>query len=227
MAARWVTFDCYGTLADWRTGMSTAVAPLAGADVDHLMAAYYESELAVEHEHPGMRYRDVLAEALRRAAARVDVALPPGGEHVMSERWADMPIFPDVGPALGALRDAGWRLAILTNCDDDLIAVTVERLPAEIDLVVTAEQVGSYKPAPGHWRRFAELVPDRAAWVHAANSWVHDIRTATELGVPSVWVDRDRSGHDPAIAGAVLHDLEELPEAVQSVAAGPGLRSAS
>jgi 2-haloacid dehalogenase len=165
-----------------------------------------------------MRYREILAEGLRRAAAREGIALPPGGEHALSERWAEMPIFDDVGPALGALRDAGWSLAILTNCDDDLIATTVARMPVEFDLLVTAEQVGSYKPAHGHWQRFAELTGERDAWVHAANSWVIDIKPASELGIPRVWVDRDRSGHDAAIADAVLPDLRDLPEAVSSLA---------
>src|SRR5919198_1140543 len=105
---RWVTFDCYGTLADWRGGMAAALRPLAGEATDRLMTAYYDHELEVEHESPGMRYRE---------------------------------IFADVGPSLSALRDAGWSLAILTNCDDDLIAQTVERMPVAFDEIVTAEQV--------------------------------------------------------------------------------------
>jgi 2-haloacid dehalogenase len=215
---RWVTFDCYGTLADWRGGMAAALRPLAGEATDRLMTAYYDHELEVEHESPGMRYREILAEGLRRAAATERVALPPGGEYAFSERWAEMPIFDDVGPSLSALRDAGWSLAILTNCDDDLIAQTVERMPVAFDEIVTAEQVGSYKPAHGHWQRFAELTEGRRdAWVHAANSWVIDIKPASELGIPRVWIDRDRSGHDPSIADRVLTDLRELPRAVSAL----------
>jgi 2-haloacid dehalogenase len=216
--SRWVTFDCYGTLADWRGGMAAAIRPLAGDATDRVMGAYYEAELEVEREHPRMRYREILAEGLRRAARREDVAIPAGREYAMSEHWAEMPIFGDVGPALSALRDGGWRLAILTNCDDDLIATTVARMPVEFDLLVTAEQVGSYKPAHGHWQRFAELTGERDAWVHAANSWVIDIEPASELGIPRVWVDRDRSGHDAAIADVVLPDLSGLPDAVARAA---------
>jgi 2-haloacid dehalogenase len=215
---RWVTFDCYGTLADWRGGMAAALRPFAGEATERLMEAYYDEELDVERESPGMRYREVLAEGLRRAAASEQLALPAGGEHAFSERWAEMAIFDDVGPALSALREAGWSLAILTNCDDDLIAQTVERMPVAFDEIVTAEQVGSYKPAHGHWRRFGELTDGRReAWVHAANSWVIDIEPASALGIPRVWVDRDRSGHDPSIADAVLGDLTGLPEAVSAL----------
>jgi 2-haloacid dehalogenase len=215
---RWVTFDCYGTLADWRGGMAAALRPLTGDATDRLMAAYYDEELEVERENPGMRYREVLAEGLSRAAASERIALPPGGEHAFGERWAEMPIFDDVGPALSALRDDGWSLAILTNCDDDLIAQTVALMPVTFDEIVTAEQVGSYKPAHGHWRRFAELTEGRRdAWVHAANSWYIDIQPASELGIPRVWVDRDRSGHDATIADAVIPDLKGLPRAVSAI----------
>jgi 2-haloacid dehalogenase len=89
----------------------------------------------------------------------------------------------------------------------------------EFDLLVTAEQVGSYKPAHGHWHRFTELTEGRrGAWVHAANSWVIDIKPASELRIPRVWVDRDRSGHDAAIADVVLPDLTGLPDAVARAA---------
>jgi 2-haloacid dehalogenase len=130
-----------------------------------------------------------------------------------------MPVFADVGPALEGLRDAGWRLAILTNCDDDLIAGTQKHLPVELDLVVTAEQVGSYKPDLGHFRAFRERSSVKPGdWVHTACSWVHDIFPAYRLGVPSVWVDRDRSGHSPAVAGEVLPDMTGLVEAVERLA---------
>lgn len=215
---RWVTFDCYGTLADWRGGMAAALRPIVGRHIDRLMAAYYDEELEVERENPGMRYRDVLAEGLQRAAASERIALPDGAERAFGEHWPEIPIFKDVGPALTALREAGWSLAILTNCDDDLIEQTVARMPVAIDEIVTAEQVGSYKPAHAHWRRFAELTEGRRdAWVHAANSWVIDIQPASELGIPRVWVDRDRSGHDPSIADAVVADLTGLPRAVSDL----------
>jgi 2-haloacid dehalogenase len=215
---RWVTFDCYGTLADWRGGMAAALRPIVGRHTDRLMSAYYDEELEVEGENPGMRYRDVLAEGLLRAAASERIALPEGAERAFGEHWPEIPIFKDVGPALSALRDAGWSLGILTNCDDDLIAQTVARMPVAIDEIVTAEQVGSYKPAHGHWQRFAELTEGRRdAWVHAANSWVIDIQPASELGIPRVWVDRDRSGHDPSVADAVVGDLTGLPRAVSDL----------
>ena len=107
-----------------------------------------------------------------------------------------------------------------SNCDDDLLAKTLERMPVPFDLTVTAEQVFSYKPDPGHWRAFGKRTEgDRGRWVHAAQSWFHDIVTAAELDLPSVWVDRLDSGEDPARATVRIRELRELPEAVERAAA--------
>src|SRR3954469_18523568 len=132
-------------------------------DAERLLHAYHDLEAEIEAQRPAPPYREVLTETLRRAAEREGVALPPGAERTLVEHWHELPIFDDVGPALGALRDAGWSLAILTNCDEDLIATTVARMPVQFDLLVTAEQVGSYKPAHGHWQRFSELTGERDA----------------------------------------------------------------
>ena len=215
----WATFDCYGTLVDWVGGMSAAVAPLAGADLPRVMEAYYAAELEVQAQTPGMRYRDVLEEGLQRAFAACGLDLPAGEEDVLVRGWGSMPVFDDVGDSLGRLRADGWKLAILTNCDDDLIAASVASMPVDFDLIITAEQVGSYKPAHGHFERFAELTQgERGAWVHCANSYVHDMVPAAELELPRVWVDRDRSGHPPGVASTVLPDMTLLPAAVAQVA---------
>ena len=223
MSRDWVTFDCYGTLADWLGGMRNALTPHVGADdAERLLHAYHDLEAEVEDQDPAPAYRVVLTETLRRAAEREDVALPAGAETALVDHWHELPIFDDVGPALSALRENGWSLAILSNCDDDLLATTLERMPVPFDLTVTAEQVGSYKPATGHWRAFAERTEgDRGRWVHTAQSWFHDIRPASELNLPRVWVDRLDSGEDASLASVRIENLEGLPDAVER-AAGAG-----
>ena len=219
MAARWVTFDCYGTLVDWWTGMGRAARAAAGERGQEVLDAYHRHELVLETERPIRSYREILREGLRRAAADVGVPLSGDGEQAFVRAWTAMPVFGDVGPALGGLREAGWSLAILTNCDDDLIAGTQEHLPVALDLVVTAEQVGSYKPDLAHFHAFRERVGVAPGdWVHVACSWVHDIFPAARLGIPRVWVDRDGSGHPPAIADEVLPDMRELADAVERAA---------
>lgn len=213
MAAPWATFDCYGTIVDWLGGMRVALAPVAGDAADRLLAAYHRHEPDVERERPVRPYREVLVEALRRAAAETSVALPAGEQDVLVRAWPGLPFHPDVAAGLRGLRDAGWRLAVLTNCDDDLFATTAARLPVALDLVITAEQVGAYKPDLAHFERFRERArPADGRWVHVAVSWFHDIEPASRLGIPRIWVDRERTGHDPSLASAVLPSFDRLPE---------------
>ena len=180
-----------------------------------LLDAYHEQELILEAERPAPSYRHVLTEGLRRAGERVGVELSDEDHGAFVRTWTGMPVFGDVGPALEQLRDAGWLLAILTNCDDDLIAETQTHIPATFDMVVTAEQVGSYKPDLGHFRTFRSAAGvGEGDWVHAACSWMHDILPAARLGIPRVWVDRDNSGHPPGIASTVLPDMTGLAAAV-------------
>src|SRR5436305_9065563 len=109
----WATFDCYGTLIDWERGMRQALEAILPGDAPRLLAHYYQIENQVEVELPFRSYRNVLAETLRRTARKVGIPLASGAEHVLAETLPDWPAFPDVGPALRALRAAGWKLAIL------------------------------------------------------------------------------------------------------------------
>jgi len=219
---RWLTFDCYGTIADWNAGMLAALAAVAGDQGPALLAAYHQAELILEAGPDWIPYREVLTTGLRMAAQRAGARLAPGAESALVAGWPRLPVFADSGPALTALSAAGWKLAILTNCDDDLFATTAPRLPVPFDLVVTAEQVRGYKPDLGHFRRFAELTgATPATWVHVANSWVHDILPAARMGVRSVWVDRDITGHPAKLAERRITSMRRLPETVADVALVP------
>ena len=219
---RWLTFDCYGTIADWNACMLTALRPVASAHAEPLLAAYHRAESILEARSAWRPYREVLTEGLGLAARRTGVPLDEGHAGVFVAAWPSMPIFPDVAEALGTLVEQGWRLAILTNCDDDLFAETSARLPVSFETVVTAEQVRSYKPDLGHFRRFAELTGATPAnWIHVANSWVHDILPAARMGLRSVWVDRDHTGHPAKFAERRVTTMRRLPETVADVSALP------
>jgi 2-haloacid dehalogenase len=218
-AQRWATFDCYGTLVDWENGMRQALETIVPGDVARsLLEHYYEIEKEVQAERPFRSYRDVLAETLRRAAARMGVALAPGAEHVLADTLPGWPVFPDVGPALQALREAGWKLAILSNVDRDLIAGTLRVLPVPFDDVVTAEDVQSYKPALNHFLRFREKnqVADER-WVHVARSYFHDIVPTSQLGIQRVWINRDAETAPAPLATVVLPDLRDLTPTLQQL----------
>ena len=220
MADRWLTFDCFGTLIDWEGGFRAILGTIADDRTEDLVAVYHDLERVLEAEQPHRLYRDVLTTGLARAAEALGVGLAAEDQDVLVRRWGDLPLFPDVAHGLGALRDAGWKIGVLTNCDDDLFAMTAARNPALApDLVITAEQVGSYKPAFGHFARFEERSGvARQNWVHAANSWFHDIEPARRYGITRIWVDRDRTGDDPSAASRVVTGVADLPAAVAAVA---------
>jgi 2-haloacid dehalogenase len=221
-AARWLTFDCYGTIADWNAGMLGALEPAAGVNAAPLLNAYHRAESILEARPQWESYRSILRDALLLAARRTGLAVPPDQAGVFAAAWPLMPLFSDAAQALQALAADGWRLAILTNCDDDLFATTADRLPVPFEIVVTAEQVRSYKPDLGHFRRFAELTGATPAnWIHVANSWVHDIAPAARMGLRSVWVDRDRTGHPAKFAERRVTTMRRLPETVADVSVLP------
>ncbi len=221
-ATRWLTFDCYGTLADWNSCMLSALEPVAGAQAAGLLAAYHRSESILEAGPQWRPYREILTEGLALAAQRTGVPLAPGAVGALVAAWPGMSIFDDVAEALADLTATGWRLAVLTNCDDDLFESTAAKLPAPFELVVTAEQVRSYKPDLAHFRKFAELTgATPASWIHVANSWVHDILPASRMGLRSVWVDRDRTGHPAKFAERRITAMRRLPETVLDVYALP------
>ena len=217
-----MSFDCYGTLVDWNGGMTAALEQVVDGRAEALLRAYHTHEMRVEATDPHLSYREVLAEGLRRAAEQESVELAAGQEHVLADSWGSLPVFPEVPAALDELRQAGWRLAVLTNCDDDLFALTAPSLGVDLDEVVTAEQVRSYKPRLTHFEQFARRSGAHPeTWVHVANSWVLDMTAAARLGLPRVWVDRDRSGHDPSLATRVVSDLSGIAAVVEDAAIAP------
>jgi 2-haloacid dehalogenase len=221
-ATRWLTFDCYGTIADWNTGMLGALEPVVGERAVILLDAYHRAESVLEARAAWRPYREILTEGLAWAARRSGVTLGPAQAEALVDAWPEMPIFPDVAEALSMLTSSGWRLAVLTNCDDDLFAATAAKLPMPFEIVVTAEQVRSYKPDMEHFRKFAEMTGATPAnWIHVANSWVHDILPASRMGLRSVWVDRDRTGHPAKFAERRVTAMRRLPESIADVSALP------
>jgi 2-haloacid dehalogenase len=215
---RWVTFDCFGTLVDWRHGITTAADLLYPGRGAELLEAYNRHEPVIQTETPAMRYREVMAEALRRATGNAGLELVEDNAGVLAATIPYWPVFPDTRAALAELRRADWRLALLTNCDRDLIAQTQRRLGVPVDAVVTAEDVGAYKPSHDHFTRFERSFgASRDRWVHVAQSWVHDMVPAKALRIPRVWVNRHHDPQDPAIADAVMPDLNGLLETVEQV----------
>jgi 2-haloacid dehalogenase len=214
VADRWATFDCYGTLIDWNGGIRRELARVFGDErADQLLARYHELEPEVQREDPSRSYAEVMRETMRRLDA------PEGEEDALGRSLPGWEPFPEVTAALRELRERGWRLAILSNTDPDLLAASRERIGVPFDLSVVASEIGSYKPARRHWERFfAETGADRKRHAHVAASLFHDVAPARELGLPSVWINRlgERAGLEPT---RELPDLARLPETLDDLVA--------
>lgn len=215
----WVTFDCYGTLIDWRTGMTEALEPVAPKRSAELIETYHEFEPLVQAEKPYRRYRDVLAEALGRTADRLGVSLTGAQLGVLAETLPSWPAFADSVESLNRLRAQGWQLGILSNVDDEMIEQTLAGpLPVPFDEVVTSEQVGSYKPADGMYDEFLRRRrPSIGEWVHVGMSVFHDCEPAHQRGFKSVLIDRSEVPVDPGCADRVLPDLTGLAETLREI----------
>jgi len=200
-SGRVATFDCYGTLIDWNAGL------LAALGSDELLERYHEIEPEVEREQPSLPYRDVLQEVALRIGAPDPEELPRS-----LPRWEP---FPEVRPALEEVRTRGWTLAILSNSDRELVDASITRIGTPFEVVIVASEIGSYKPALGHWRAF-ERETGRLPDVHVAASLFHDIAPARELELTSVWVNRlgERPEPEPT---RELPDLASLPQVLEEL----------
>jgi len=190
-----LTFDCYGTLIDWERGIGDALEAAArvdGVTLDRATAlqAYHEIEPVVQAERY-RSYREVLTLTAERIAERLRWRLAPARAAFLADSLPAWPPFADTNAALQRLTRAGYRLAILSNVDDDLLAGTRKHLGVEFEFVVTAQQVGSYKPAPAHFIAARARIAD-APWLHVAQSWFHDVQPARALGIPTAWINRKR-----------------------------------
>jgi 2-haloacid dehalogenase len=183
---RWATFDCYGTLIDWNAGIGRVLERLFGeARGGELLHRYHELEPGIQREDPARSYRDVMAVALARLGA------PAGRQDALGRSVPDWAPFPEVQAALEVARARGWRLAVLSNTDRDLLAASLARVGVKFELTIVASEIGSYKPAPAHWDEFfARSGADRASHVHVAASLFHDIAPASALGLRTIWINR-------------------------------------
>lgn len=212
MSDRWATFDCYGTLVDWPGGVRDTLQRLwPHADGAVLLEAYMRLEPRVQ-EGRGIAYRDVMAETMAGVAEELGLTVPEGQTQALVEALPSWRVFPEVPAALAALHDRGWKLAILSNTDRDLLDASIAAIGVEIDERVVASDIGSYKPAFGHWETFFQNTEaDRTRHVHVAASLFHDIEPCAKLGLPAVWIDRlGESSMVPR--SATLPDLTDLPE---------------
>ena len=219
MAERWATFDCYGTLIDWMGGLRSALSDVwPGADADRLLARYHQLEPDVQAGR-GVAYRQVMADVLARIATTESLVVPAGREDALGASLPSWPPFPETRGALADLRSNGWRIGILSNTDPSFLDASLASIGVPVDERVVASEIGSYKPAFGHWEAFFERTGvDRARHVHVAASLFHDVEPCAALGLPCVWINRRAETSDLPRA-AELPDLTRLTDTLDGIVA--------
>jgi 2-haloacid dehalogenase len=211
----WLSFDCYGTLIDWETGLLGYLRPLLESK-GHALSGTQILNLYSEFEPraqsgPYRCYREVLAQVVREFARELRFSVSAADADGLAESIRGWQPFADTVPALRRLQ-ARYKLAVLSNIDDNLFAYTAPKLAVGFDAVVTAQQVYSYKPSFNNFeallRRFK--IP-RERLLHVAESLYHDVVPAHVLEIATVWVNR-RQGKEAAATKLVeAHPDLEVP----------------
>ncbi len=217
----WVSFDCYGTLVDWESGIYAAVDRVLGSHEvrrsrGEILALFSDIEPRVQKSETYLTYRCVLRRMMAEMGNVLGIRCSEPELDCLADSLADWPVFPEVTEALAALQTR-FKLAVISNVDDELFAGTAEALKVDFDAVVTAEQARSYKP---NRRNFdlasARMGVETDAWLHVAESLFHDIEPANRLGIASVWVNRAGRGggtrRTDAVPDLVVSDLAELAD---------------
>jgi 2-haloacid dehalogenase len=217
---QWLTFDCYGTLIQWDEGLQAAVRKILSAKETHsvdparLIGIYDRHEHALEQTPPHRTFRSVTADALRLALDELGLQNNEDDARALTDSISAMRPFPEVVGALRQLKEAGYRLCIVSNTDDDIIAGNVAQLGGLIDRVITAQQAGAYKPSRKLFDyAFDKLGVTKDEVVHICASPHLDHAAAREIGFRCVWIDRGTGrtalpGYTP---DATLATLDQVP----------------
>jgi 2-haloacid dehalogenase len=189
-----LSFDCYGTLIDWKESVlrilasSFADSPLEFSR-DEWFSAFLEADRKMISDRY-LPYREVLAEVIGLMAENLRISIDPASRYLLSDRFSEWAPFPDTVRSLKQLKEK-YRLAIISNVDDELFSISNQLLEVDFDFIVTAGQIGSYKPDKRNFIKALEIFGvGKAEHLHVAQSIYHDIVPAKQLGMNTVWVNR-------------------------------------
>ena len=218
MCERWATFDCYGTLVDWNGGIRGELEkPLRRRACGRLLARYHELEPRIQAASPGSSYREVLTVALERLADETGLTLPEGERARWRARSRPGRCSRTFGRRSTEARRRGWRLAILSNTDRDLIDASMEAIGVSFERGDRRRRDRLVQARAPHWEVFCEQTrADPAGHVHVAQSLYHDIAPAAELGIPSIWINRLDEPADPR-PSRTLPGVASLPDALDDL----------
>lgn len=214
---QWVTFDVYGTLIDWESGIADAFGREAkrdGFEIDRqqVIDLFHEASADIQGGSYEL-YAEVLRQAAVRIAKEIGWSLEPSRSGFLPDsvpRWLP---FKETNTQLKKFLSK-YKTGLISNIDDKLLGMTRRHVPADVDLVVTAQQVRSYKPDPAHFNEFARRIGGKKGWVHIASGPLSDIAPATALKVPTIWVNRTKA-ELPAGTKRPTEEVKTLLEAAK------------
>ncbi len=217
----WVTFDVYGTLIDWETGIWSAFKKEAARDgfpieehvnKDKLIDMFHATIRDVESGSYEM-YAEVLRQTAVKVAKEIEWPLEPSRSGFLPDSVATWRPFRETAPQVRKTF-AKYKTGLIANMDDKLLGVTRRHIPGDYDLVVTAQQVRSYKPDPSHFTEFARRVGSKKNWVHITSSYYHDVEPCLKAKVPVIYVNRRKSEPEPGQKKAT-EEVRTLLEAMK------------
>lgn len=214
---KYITFDCYGTLIDWEKGIREVLKKIAHGDgfslnLDGITDKYIKVELIVEKEKY-RKYHEVLQLSAKRLFKQEGFKISDGDALEFANSIFSWPPFAETKESLSKLKNKGYKLIILSNIDNNIIQKSIQLIGIDFDGVVTAQEVGSYKPAHGHWQEMLKRFKAKKEEVlHVAASYIHDIIPAKEQGFDAVWINRKNENPTREIRPDLeFKDLQPLP----------------
>ena len=219
-AYRVISFDCYGTLIDWESGILAALRLLLhrhwiSASDDELLRLYGQMEREGQAHRPFLTYRQILARVVEGMGKHLGFCPKADEMDTLSESMKRWQPFPDTVKSLRFLK-ARARLAVISNVDRDLFQDSAEKLGVEFDWVVTSEDVGEYKPSLRNFRvALKRMGVEKNEVLHVAQSLFHDVEPARTLGLTSVWVNRAGARSTPMLDVRPDLEVQDLAELVE------------
>jgi 2-haloalkanoic acid dehalogenase type II len=204
-----LTFDCYGTLVDWRKGIEAHLGELLRKNGLPSGVSVFPLYMKLEAEEEGQykSYREILRDTAVKVAKHLNVSITENEAKIFAASVPSWPPFDDTVASLKELGRRGYKRVILSNIDRDLLKETILRNSLDVDGYITAEDVGSYKPSPGHWNRFFDAYKTRKeATLHVAQSIFHDIIPCSKLAIPTAWINRYNEATPPAVNPTYVFD---------------------
>jgi 2-haloalkanoic acid dehalogenase type II len=209
-----LTFDCYGTLVDWRNGIETHLGELLRKNGLPSGISVFPVYVKLEAEEEGQykSYREVLRDTAIKVAEYLKVSIAEKEAKMFAASVPSWPPFSDTVESLKELGKSGYKRVILSNIDKDILKETILQNGLDVDGYITAEDVGSYKPSLGHWNRFFDVYKtSKETTLHVAQSIFHDIIPCSKLAISTAWINRYSEAAPPGVVPTyVFGDLKSL-----------------